>query len=271
MLVKTRADRAPGITSKAPPTSVSTFHCLSVYWSPENGAADKQVLVKFRAAGQKAWHDGLAMRYNPVQTSECRGDYRGSIVNLQPGSTYEIALTLEGTDIHTALNAATWSENFPLASTVKCQSGSATLEVNKSGTPEGYVLYDGTGCTIDTSNTADMGINVNAAYVILRGFAIKNVKSNGVNLSHAHHIVIENCDISQWGSEDKEHVGFGIEMNAGVYSKFKDLHAIVIQRCKIHNPSWKPTVGPKTTAPARRVSIPMAPRPSSSGSARATT
>src|ERR1035437_1471939 len=242
--VKAGADSAA--TSKVAATSVSTFHCLSLYWSPENGEAKKQVLVKFREAGEQTWHDGLAMRYNPIEdwkhpgqkTSECKGDYRGSIVNLTPGTEYEVALTLEGTDIHTSLKAATWSEKFPVASTVKCQSGAATLEVDKSGTSEGYILYDGTGCTIDTGNKSDMGIDVNAAYVILRGFTIKNVKINGINLAKSHHIVIENCDISLWGSEDKEHVGFGIEMNAGVYSRFKDLNAIVIQRCKIHNPSW---------------------------------
>src|ERR1035437_1722618 len=83
--VKAGADSAA--TSKVAATSVSTFHCLSLYWSPENGEAKKQVLVKFREAGG-AWHDGLAMRYNPIddwknpgkKTPECKGDYRGSLV-----------------------------------------------------------------------------------------------------------------------------------------------------------------------------------------------
>src|SRR5450759_4062952 len=89
---------ASATTSKVPATSVSTFHCLSIYWSPENGAAGKNVLVKFREAAQTAWRDGLAMRYNPMKTAECNGDYRGSIVNLKPGTAYEVALTLEGTN-----------------------------------------------------------------------------------------------------------------------------------------------------------------------------
>jgi hypothetical protein len=223
-------------TSKVPASCVPTFHCLSIYWSPEKGEAGKNVLVKFREAAQKPWRDGLPMRYNPVKTPECKGDYRGSIVNVKPGTAYEISLTLQGTDIRTSLKAATWNENFPLASKIKCQSGAATQTVNKSGTPEGYILYDGTGCVIDCGNKSDLGISVDASYVILRGFTIKNVKGDGIRILKGHHIVIEECDVSRWGSEEER--GFGFEMQACVYSKYKDLHAVVIQRCKFHNPTW---------------------------------
>jgi hypothetical protein len=234
----TGAESAPAMISKVAATAVPTFHCLGIYWSPENGHAEKKVLVKFRAAGAKVWHDGLAMRYNPMETPECKGDYRGSIVNLQPGTEYEIALTLEGTEVRTSLKAATWSEKFPIASTVKCQSGGATLNVKKSGTPQGYILYDGAGCVIDGGNKIDLGIHVNASYVILRGFTIKNVKQHGIRIDNGHHIVIEDCDISKWGSEEEPGSGFGEEMHACVYSKHKDLHAVVIQRNKFHHPSW---------------------------------
>ena len=230
------ADSAPAPASKAAATSVSTFHCLSIYWSPENGQAGKNVLVKFREAGRQDWRTGLPMRYNPVKTPECKADYRGSIVNLTSGRSYDIALALEGTDIRTSFKAATWSEGFPIASTVKCQNSAATLNVKQSGTPEGYILYDGTGATIDCNNQSDLGISVDASYVILRGFTIKNVKQHGINIINGHHIVIENCDISKWGSEETQ--GFGYEMQACVYSRNKDVHSVIIQRCKFHHPSW---------------------------------
>ena len=35
-------------TSKKPAQSIPTFHCLSLYWSPEGGELSKKVLVKFR-------------------------------------------------------------------------------------------------------------------------------------------------------------------------------------------------------------------------------
>jgi hypothetical protein len=235
---KPAANAPSAVTAKAQATFVPTFHCLSIYWSPEKGEAGKKVLVKFRAAGEKTWRDGLPMRYNPVKTPECKGDYRGSIVNLKPGTAYEIALTLEGTETNTSLKASTWDETFPVASTVKCQSGADTLSVKKSGSPQGYVLYDGTGCVIDGANKSDLGMSVDASYVILRGFTIKNVKQHGIRINNGHHIVIEDCDISQWGSEDEPGSGFGAEMQSCVYSKYKDLQAVVIQRCKFHHPSW---------------------------------
>src|SRR5215208_359246 len=120
---KAEADSAPAITSKVPATAVPTFHCLGIYWSPDDGQAGKKVLVKFRVADEKAWHEGLPMRYNPVNNPGCKGDYRGSIVNLKPGTAYRIALTVAGTDAHTSLKATTWDEKFPVASTVKCASG----------------------------------------------------------------------------------------------------------------------------------------------------
>lgn len=146
----------------AEPLIVPTFHCLGIYWSPARGGADKAVSVKYREHGQDAWREGLAMRYNPVASAECKGDYRGSIVNLRPGTLYEVMLQLEGTDVRRVVKAATWSEEFPVGSVVKCESRDRTLNVDQSGTPEGYVLYDGTGCTIDTANTEAVGIAVRA-------------------------------------------------------------------------------------------------------------
>lgn len=222
--------------SKKTALCIPTFHCLSLYWSPEGGELGKKVLVKFRESTEKTWADALPMRYNPVKTPECKGDYRGSIVNLKPGTAYDISLTLEGTHTSTTIKGATWSEKFPVASTVKTVSGNSTVNVNKSGTPNGYILYDGTGCVLDTGNKSDFGLLVDASYVILRGFTIKNVKQDGIRLNSGHHIVIEDCDISKWGSEEER--GFGFEMQACVYSKHRDVHTVVVQRCKFHHPTW---------------------------------
>ena len=38
------------------------------------------------------------------------------------------------------------------------------------------------------------------------------------------------------GSEETQ--GFGYEMQACVYSRNKDVHSVIIQRCKFHHPSW---------------------------------
>ncbi len=215
---------------------VPTFHCISIYWSPAQGDVKRPVSVKFREAGRKQWREGFPLRYHPVNTTECKADYRGSLVNLKPGTTYDIMLTLEGTDLRTECRGATWSETFPVKSTVKVSDRNTTLTVNQSGSPDAYVLFDGMDCTIDTGNNDDVGIAVNASYVILRGFTIKNVKEHGIRLFSGSHIIIENCDISKWGSEDEK--GWGKDYQACVYSNNKDLTAVVIQRCKMHHPAW---------------------------------
>lgn len=114
--------------------------------------------------------------YNPVKTDECKADRRGSLVNLTPGTAYEIVLILEGTDCIATLQAATWSETFPVAATEKCANGATTLQVKKSTAADGYILYRGTGVTLGCGNNIDYDIWVDASYVILRGFTLKHVK-----------------------------------------------------------------------------------------------
>ena len=217
-------------------TLVSTFHCISIYWSPLGGDSKRKVLVKYRPSGQKVWRIGLPLRYNPINTPECKGNYRGSIVNLRPGTTYEIKLSLEGTAKEAKYTGSTWDENHPVATTIKVTDRNTTLDINKSGKPGAYVLYDGTGCTIDTNNKENIAITVNASYVILRGFTIKNIKKYGIRIFKGQHIIIEDCDISKWGSESEQ--GWGKNGEASIYSNYKDLSSVVIQRCKIHHPSW---------------------------------
>ncbi|MCL2640642.1 MAG: right-handed parallel beta-helix repeat-containing protein [Phycisphaerales bacterium] len=257
------------LAEPVPASSVSTFHCLSVYWSPEEGGKDKQVLVRFREAGTQQWQTGLPMKYNPIEdwkkpgtkTPVSQGDYRGSIVNLKPGTTYEIGLKIKDTDIMTELKATTWNENFPIAETIKVPNGNTTFTITKSGTPNGYILYDGTGSTIDTNNQSNDGIIVNANYVIIRGITIKNVKSNGIHLEKGHHIVIENCDISKWGSENVPGTGYGVEMNSAVYSRRNfDLHAVVIQRNKFHHPSWNSNSWAEDYVPGKNTKHPSGPQ-----------
>ena len=215
---------------------VPTFHCIGIYWSPMGGGAEHRVLVKYRRNGQQQWRTGLPLRYHPIDTPECKADYRGSLVNLTPGTTYDIALALEGTSRRVECRGTTWSEEFPVNSIVKVSDRDTTLTVNQSGRPGAYVLYDGTGCTIDTGNEDDIGIAVRASYVILRGFTIRNVKEHGIRLFSGHHIVIEDCDISKWGSESEK--GWGKNYQACVFSNNKELRAVVIQRCLMHHPSW---------------------------------
>lgn len=235
----------PSTNTAKQPVAISTFHCIGLYWSPPGGERDRQVLVRFRRQGEENWQQGLPMRYNPIpNTDEDLADYRGSLVHLTPGTSYEIELQLEGTDQSARLTAATWSETFPVGEVIKVPGGKEPLAIKESGRPDGYRVYDGAGAVIDVEHRQDACITIDASYVIVRNFVLKgagnteNVRRSpigAIRIDGGHDIIIEDCDISDWGRTDPE-TGFGVDYDAAVLCRNRDVRRVVIQRCKLHHP-----------------------------------
>jgi len=218
----------------ANPSAVPTFECVGLYWKAPGGASDKVCEVSYRVLGDADWRPALPLWFDPRNQ-----EYRGSIVHLRPGATYEIALQLKGTTTRTSLRARTWSEVFPVRKTVEAPvRSSETLTLTESGSPEGYVLYAPAAkseAVIDVGGRADHCIVVKASYVILRGLTLKNAAIHGVLLGDGvHDVVIEECDISGWGRVDKD--GWGVDYDSAVYSKYKPLTRVIIQRNHMHHP-----------------------------------
>ena len=155
---------------------------------------------------------GAADAYNPIPgTDEDLTDYRGSIVHLTPGTTYEIQLTLNRTTTTARLTGRTWSEVFPVGETIRLGNRGTPLKITDSGAPGAYRLYDGRGATIDIRHREDACITLNASYVILRGFTLQGAGAanrtpkgtiGAIAIEGGHDIVIEDCDISDWGRLD---------------------------------------------------------------------
>jgi hypothetical protein len=240
-------DPIAGGQSQAGPRAIATFHCLGLYWSPPGGAAEKQLLIRYRRQGDQSWKEGLPMRYNPIAITDLDlTDYRGSIVHLSPGTTYEIELTLTGTSTKATLTAATWREEFPVGHAVHVESGDRPLAITESGTPDGYRLYDGRNATIDVRHQHDNCVTIDASYVIVRGLKLrgagdaKNTSSKPIGavlIKGGHDIVIEDCNISDWGRLDPQR-GFGFDYESAIYSRAAALERLVIQRCKLHDPTF---------------------------------
>ncbi|MDO8541475.1 MAG: right-handed parallel beta-helix repeat-containing protein [Opitutaceae bacterium] len=247
LLAPFAAGAAESPREPAQPFAIPTFHCLGLYWSPPGGTADKKVLVRYRARGASEWHEALSMRYNPIPgTEEDLTDYRGSIVHLSPATTYEVELTLAGSDTKARLTATTWSENFPVGETVRVPGGDQPLAITQSGSPGAYRVYDGRGATIDVRHKHDVCITINASHVIVRGFTLKgagaadNVSSSATNaivIAGGEDIVIEDCDISDWGRLNPK-TGFGFNMESAISSRSAAVKRLVIQRCKLHDPAF---------------------------------
>ncbi len=267
------ADSTPTRASALPrgpgPFAIPTFHCLGLYWSPPGGAAGREALVRFRPAGAAAWQEALPMKYHPIPgTDEDLTDYRGSLVDLTPGTTYEVELTLAGTSTTARLTAATWSERFPEGATVRIGERSEPLAITESGAPGAYRVYDGRGVVIDVRHQHETCISVDASYVILRNFTLKGAGSHprtgnraigAIRIDGGHHIVIEDCDLSDWGGLNPK-TGFGFNMDSAIYSRAAGLSQLVVQRCRIHSPTcdgsnWSEPVYPTHSAGPQAISL----------------
>jgi hypothetical protein len=229
------------------PFAIPTFHSLGLYWSPPNGATNKNVLVRFRREGDANWQEGLPMRYNPIpNTDEDLTDYRGSIVHLAPATTYEIELKLADNSAKTNLIATTWNEDFPVGETIAVTNRSTPLEIRQSGSSNRFRVYDGRSATLDVQHLFDSCITVDASYIVIRNFMLRGAgitnspnKSiiGAIRINGGHDIVIENCDISDWGRPNPA-TGFGFDYDAAIFAKGAAIKRLIIQRCKLHQPAF---------------------------------
>jgi len=243
-------------------SAVPTFHCVGLYWNAEEGAGDNVCRVRYRKSGSQDWKDALPLWFDSRELSpvgrdgrgvekttkwEHGGQYRGSIVNLEPGTDYEIELLLEETKQEQRLKARTWSEDFPIANKVTVSDSDKTLVIEQGGTPAGYVVYthpEGREtAVIDVKNEKEHCIEVRASFVIIRGLTLKGAGAHGIRIFEAcYDVVIEGCDISGWGrvAEDR----WGRNLDSAVYSRERDLTRVIVQRNRIHHPrsdsnNWK--------------------------------
>jgi hypothetical protein len=252
------------VLGDAQPQAVPTFHCVGLYWSPDDGAQDNVCRVRYRAAGKPGWREALPLWFDGRQSPElpperCR-QYRGSIMNLTPGTSYEIELSLQKTGRQASISVQTWSEDFPIARTVPVPNSSTPLVVDQSGSPEGYVLYapaPGRGtpaATIDVMSQHAQCVEIRASYVILRGLTLKNAQQDGIRIfENCHDIVIEGCDISGWGRIAED--GWGKDYDAAIYCRDQALKRVIVQRNCMHHPrsnsnNWRQTRTPPGRPPS---------------------
>ncbi len=192
-------------------SATPTFESMGLSWSP-GGSGDCQ--VRYRPVGG-AWKQGLDLWYD-ARNKECRG----SLVHLRPGTQYEVALT-QGSRKAT-LTSATWSENFPVASTVQVPSSGDTYTITQGGSPSGYVLYTGPATITKRLDC----VKINASYVIVRGIRCEGGSIEVQKDSDVHDVVIEENYITGWGgSPDNVRSWEG-----AVHADGANIRRLVIQR-----------------------------------------
>ena len=247
---------AAGTMSKTPLTTVSTFQNISLYWKPEEGAPDREALVRYRIKGTNNWSQAQSLWFDnrnadSIGNNTARSkEYRGSIVMLRSGTVYEIEVFLTGVNKVVRTTASTWKESFPIAKMIVLPTNSdQTLVITKGGTASGYVLYTAPAkekATIDVKNQQDYNIDIRASYVIIRGLNLKGAKIHGIRIApHTTDVIIEKNDISGWGRIAAD--GWGVDRDAAISTDNLEntgLRRIIIQYNQMHHPrsnanSWK--------------------------------
>jgi len=253
-----RAKNAAGLWSEwvqsdpiTPPVAwTATYECIGLYWAPP-GRTGAQCTVLYRRYPDGEWKDAMDLWYD-ART----GEYRGSIVNLSPGTTYHIKLeTTDANDqaITTTITANTNSDVFPI-SRVKpvqtadsLQEADSTLAITEGGTAGQYVVYEpapGDDGIIDVQGGAANCVTIEAPFVILRGFTLRGAAEDAIALDprrkgEVHDVVIENCDISGWGRpREDSYPLWGRNLDAAIKCVDRRLARVTIQRNKIHHPRY---------------------------------
>ena len=112
--------------------------------------------------------------------------YRGSIVNLSPGTSYEVAYSLDA--------GATWSASQQIRTRSEQFSGTAVrysgirktkLVISQGGTPSSWRIIDGRNIAAIDVDHKDDCVQIKAPYVVLRNFTIRDCRFNAVVVEQA--------------------------------------------------------------------------------------
>jgi hypothetical protein len=193
----------PLIAWAVEPEIVPTFENLGISWAPVNRGSGDTAKVQYRIQGSGAWSDAQDLWYD----SRNNGEYRGSIVNLISGTDYEVKLTLSPSGETVTSPASTWSEVFPVGTTIELPPvTNGTYTISQSGSPGSYRLYtfgSSGSALVDAGRANNYGIDVaeNVHHVIIRGLTVTGALVHGILLRQgSHDIVVEDNTITNWGA-----------------------------------------------------------------------
>jgi hypothetical protein len=187
--------------ANAEPTATANFHTIGLYWSREQNAAG--VAIQYRPDGSVSWKDAQPLWWDQLSAIPAYlNQYRGSIVNLSPGTLYNIRYSLDGgTSWVDMANVATRGESLPGTTTRYTGTRTTKLVITKGGTATNWKIHDGQGTAVIDPGHTDDCIQIKASYVIVRGFNIQDCKYSAVDIEKPN-VVIENNTIQDWGSQE---------------------------------------------------------------------
>ena len=215
------------------PYAVATYECAGIYFKTADSGPCK---IRYKATEAKNWNNGLDLVYDSRD-----GEYRGSIINLKPGTEYEVEL--ETSSVKSRLQIKTKSDIFPVGKTTVLPEGESDkqITITEPGRPEAYHLVTvpaDSKSILNLKNVYENGIVIDADYVIIRGVEIRNPAVHGIRIRKGRHdIVIEQCHITFWGRIGGPRTYGNIDggSDSGIYAE-EGTADLTIQRNLIEDP-----------------------------------
>ncbi|MEM7655527.1 MAG: right-handed parallel beta-helix repeat-containing protein [Bacteroidota bacterium] len=190
-------------------------------------------------------------------------EYRGSLVELQAGTEYEVKLSLEEGAIEQVGKIRTWSEEVPIADTIYVSSRNRPLVIRRSGSPDGYLLYmpaPGDPGLIDVQGAYELCLKIKTNYIIVRGFTLRGATNHALRINRNHHIIVEQCDIADWGGKVEGPARIGQNFDSGIFSEGDQYFPrhITIQDNHIHHPTYGASFAGQAGSPRKESVGPQA-------------
>ncbi len=229
--------------------AIATFENIGIelkYGGDVSPAAS--ATLRYRKKGEDAWMEALPLVHRPSE-----GVFRGSVLNVDPDTDYQLECTLtdpRGTATGHA-TVRTWGNGVPVGRVVRLPRGTSDqpLVISDKGTPDGWILYTSADAEslLDAGTSAPSAIHIkDAAYVILDKLTIRGGAARGIYVTDSNHIRIRNCDISGWGDpgrpdESLEH-GRYVDVNGKLINWQAGVHVgpkssqVVVEGNFIHSP-----------------------------------
>ena len=182
------------IRLRVPPFAVvPLFNACSLYFtSPKRDALH----VLYRKKGGD-WLEAFPPAYFDEDNM-----YRGSIVNLDEGTSYELKITDGDDETLAQRDFVTWSSEVPIARTVVLGENNfdGHLTISETGSPDGWIRYVARdGFVLRNDRRGPLVELHKAKYVLLEGLVLRGGLKDAVAVKKCENVRIVNCDIAGWG------------------------------------------------------------------------
>ena len=214
------------------------FNACSFYLpAPEPGA----LAVTYRRKGGD-WLEAMQPPYMAEDEM-----FRGSIVDLDENTSYEIRITGENGEILAREEFRTWRSDIPIAKTILLDEATfpGQLTIRDKGLPDGWIKYTAPeGFVLRNDRTGSLLELYKAKYVILEGLTLRGGLKDAVSITKCEHVRVVNCDIAGWGRigtqrfdlDGKYYTENGSAINWDSAILVKRSTGTVVERCYIHDP-----------------------------------